>query len=57
MTEQRVREIYRMNKRQLAAFYREHSNMIWSAVPPEKWSKDELVNEVLRLERDAAESA
>ncbi len=41
--------LHRKRKDQLAALYRQYSDMVWSAVPLERWNKDELVNEILRL--------
>ena len=38
----RVIDLYRMNKNTLAVWYREISGYVWSAVPPERWSKDDL---------------
>lgn len=46
----RVREISRWSKVRLAARVREHGTLVWSVAPPEKWSHDELVSEVLRIE-------
>jgi hypothetical protein len=47
----RVVALYRTRKADLAALYRTLSpDMIWSAAQPEKWGKDELVNEILRIE-------
>lgn len=46
----RVKELYRLKRVELAGMVRERSGLVWSAVPAEKWSKDELVNELLRLD-------
>lgn len=46
----RVIELSRMPKWKLAAYYREHSGLMWSAVPPEKWSKDQLVSDCLAID-------
>jgi hypothetical protein len=54
MTErdQRIRDLYRTPKRALAAYYREHSGYVWAAVPPERWSKNQLVSDILRLDEE-----
>jgi hypothetical protein len=46
----RVRELYSMTKVELAVLYKKESNWVWSAVPPEKWKKDQLVSDILELE-------
>lgn len=47
----RVRELNAMGKRQLTVLYRnERPGYIWSATPPEQWSKDELIDAVLALD-------
>jgi hypothetical protein len=49
MDQQRARELYRMAIADLAALVRQHG-YLGSATPPERWTKDELINEVLLLE-------
>ena len=47
----RVRELSRMPKRKLADLFRVRcTQFLWSAVAPERWTKDELISEVLRIE-------
>jgi hypothetical protein len=48
--DRRVRQLYDTPKAALAAYYRERSSMVWSATPPERWNRDELVNEILAIE-------
>lgn len=50
LRDQRIRDLYRMNKGQLAAIVRGRRNIVWTAAPLERWSKDELINEVLSAE-------
>lgn len=43
-------ELGRMRKPTLAAHYRKVSGHAWSLVPPERWSKDDLIAGILRAE-------
>lgn len=52
----RVVEISRMTKAQLAGIVRAHRNIVWSARPVERWSKDELISEVVEFEAAQARS-
>lgn len=47
----RVKELSRMNKRQLANIWHAHNpGNVYVAAPVHTWNKDELVNDVLRTE-------
>jgi hypothetical protein len=46
----RVRELSRMCKSSLVAIVRRNHPHMWTAHPLERWSKDDLINEVLRDE-------
>lgn len=57
ISDARVIEISRMSKAQLAAIVRANRNIVWSAKPVERWSKDELISEVVEFEAARARSA
>jgi len=48
--EKLIRILTGWNRRQLAARYRRVSGHVGSPVPPEQWSRDDLINEILRAE-------
>lgn len=50
-------ELGRMRKLDLAAHYRKVSGHVWSLVPPERWSKDDLVAGIIGAERRAMAGA
>jgi hypothetical protein len=43
-------ELGRMRKPALAAYYRKVSGHVWSLVPPERWSKDDLISGIQSAE-------
>lgn len=47
----RVRVLSRMSKAELVdVWHATHLNTVWTATPPTRWSKDELISEVLQAE-------
>jgi hypothetical protein len=48
--EVRVKELSRMSKRALAHIWNLHHPNAWTAHPVESWNRDELVNDILRVE-------
>ena len=47
-----AREVARWTKAKLVDYIDEHGNIVWTALPPHKWRKDELVHEVLQIMRE-----
>lgn len=46
----RIIELTGMNKRSLARHYRSISGWIGGVTPPESWTKDELVHDIVQIE-------
>lgn len=47
-----VKTFYKMSKKTLIELHKKNTQMIWSKYPLEKWSKDEIINDLLQLEVD-----
>ncbi len=46
----RVHELTRLTKTELIRIIKRDGHLLWTAHPLEKWSKFDLINEVLRME-------
>lgn len=46
----RVRELYGMRKPAVLALWRERHPHIWTSHPPERYTKEELISDILRKE-------
>jgi hypothetical protein len=49
--DKRVKQLSKMNKTALSALWHElQCNPYWTVMPPSFWTKDELINDILRAE-------
>ena len=51
---QRLAQLSRMRKPDLAQLDRRVSGHLWSETPPERWTKDDLISSILDAERREA---